>query len=231
MTDEDADPSDLDDAALIRRLQGDLYDGLREEVEDGVQLLLERGLSLSRILSDPLSSAMTQVGADFRDGILPLPEVLLVAQAMQAGMAVLKPLMDHGPARARARMVIGTVRGDIHDIGKTLVAMMMEAAGIAVTDLGVNVPPESFVAAMIAQEADILGMSALLTSTMPGMKQVIGGLEEQGLRHRCLVLVGGPPVGPAFARAIGADACCRDAAQAVEAVERWIAARPLRLSA
>ena len=223
MSDEEDDIilSELDDDELVQQMFDDLYDGLREEIEEGVNILLERGWAPYKILTEALVGGMTIVGNDFRDGILFVPEVLLAANAMKGGMFILKPLLAETGAPRMGKMVIGTVKGDIHDIGKNLVSMMMEGAGFEIVDLGINNPVEDYIEAIKAEEADILGMSALLTTTMPYMKVVIDTMKEQGIRDDYIVLVGGAPLNEEFGRAIGADAYCRDAASAVEiAVEQ-----------
>jgi 5-methyltetrahydrofolate--homocysteine methyltransferase len=166
---------------------------------------------------------MTIVGKDFRDGILFVPEVLLAANAMKGGMRILKPLLAETGAPRVGKMVIGTVKGDIHDIGKNLVSMMMEGAGFEVVDLGINNPVENYLEAIAAEEPDILGMSALLTTTMPYMKVVIDTLIEKGIRDDYVVLVGGAPLNEEFGKAIGADAYCRDAAVAVDTAKEYMA--------
>jgi len=165
---------------------------------------------------------MRIVGIDFRDGILFVPEVLLSAKAMKSGMFILKPLLAATGAPQVGKMVIGTVKGDIHDIGKNLVCMMMEGAGFEVIDLGINNPVEDYIAALEEHKPDILGMSALLTTTMPYMKVVIDTLTERGLRDDYIVLVGGAPLNEEFADAVGADAYCRDAAVTVEIAQDLI---------
>ncbi len=215
--------SELSDEELVPQMFDDLYDGLKEEVEEGVQILLDRGWVPYRVLTEALVGGMTIVGNDFRDGILFVPEVLLAANAMKGGMAILKPLLAETGAPRMGKMVIGTVKGDIHDIGKNLVSMMMEGAGFEVVDLGINNPVENFLDALVQEEADILGMSALLTTTMPYMKVVIDSLVEKGMRDDYIVLVGGAPLNEEFGRAIGADAYCRDAAVAVETAKTFIA--------
>ncbi|MGI3165661.1 corrinoid protein [Pseudooceanicola sp. 200-1SW] len=221
--DEEIILSELDDEELVQQMMDDLYDGLKEEIEEGVNILLERGWTPYRILTEALVGGMTIVGADFRDGILFVPEVLLAANAMKGGMAILKPLLAETGARTIGKMVIGTVKGDIHDIGKNLVSMMMEGAGFEIVDLGINNPVEDYIEAIQREEADILGMSALLTTTMPYMKVVIDTMKEQGIRDDYIVLVGGAPLNEEFGRAIGADAYCRDAAVAVETAKTFIA--------
>ncbi|MXZ49630.1 MAG: cobalamin-binding protein [Rhodobacteraceae bacterium] len=204
-------------------MHDDLYDGLNEEIVEGVNILLERGWMPYKILTEALVEGMRIVGIDFRDGILFVPEVLLSANAMKAGMKILKPLLAETGAPRMGKMVIGTVKGDIHDIGKNLVSMMLEGAGFEVIDLGINNPVENYLEAMDAEQPDILGMSALLTTTMPYMKVVIDRLKELGLRDDIIVLVGGAPLNEEFGKAIGADAYCRDAAVAVETAKEFMA--------
>jgi methylmalonyl-CoA mutase cobalamin-binding domain/chain len=174
------------------------------------------------VLTKALVEGMRIVGVDFRDGILFVPEVLMAANAMKAGMSILRPLLVETGAPKLGKMVIGTVKGDIHDIGKNLVAMMMEGAGFEVVDLGINTSVETFLDALESHRPDILGMSALLTTTMPYMKTVIEALKAKGIRNDVIVLVGGAPVNEQFAEAIGADAYCRDASVAVETARRFL---------
>jgi 5-methyltetrahydrofolate--homocysteine methyltransferase len=225
MADEDEDIilNDLEDDELVLQMHDDLYDGLREEIEEGVNILLGRGWTPYKVLTIALVGGMKIVGDDFRDGILFVPEVLLAANAMKAGMGILKPLLAETGAPRMGKMVIGTVKGDIHDIGKNLVSMMMEGAGFEVVDLGINNAVESYLDALKEEEADILGMSALLTTTMPYMKVVIDTMVQMGIRDDYIVLVGGAPLNEEFGRAIGADAYCRDAAVAVETAKEFIA--------
>ena len=214
--------AELDDEDLVQQMFDDLYDGLKEEIEEGVNILLERKWQPYDILTKALVGGMTIVGQDFRDGILFVPEVLLAANAMKGGMAILKPLLVETGAPRVGKMVIGTVKGDIHDIGKNLVSMMMEGAGFEVVDLGINNPVENYLDALETEKPDILGMSALLTTTMPYMKVVIDTLVEKGLRDEYVVLVGGAPLNEEFGKAIGADAYCRDAAVAVETAKEMM---------
>jgi 5-methyltetrahydrofolate--homocysteine methyltransferase len=214
--------SELDDEELVQQMFDDLYDGLKEEIEEGVRILLDRGWGPYDILTKALVGGMTIVGADFRDGIPFVPEVLLAANAMKGGMAILKPLLVETGAPRVGKMVIGTVKGDIHDIGKNLVGMMMEGAGFEVVDLGINNSVEAYMEALEREQPEILGMSALLTTTMPYMKVVIDTLVEKGVRDDYIVLVGGAPLNEEFGRAIGADAYCRDAAVAVETAKEWV---------
>ncbi len=225
MADEDDDIilGELDDEELVLQMHDDLYDGLKEEIEEGTRILLDRGWEPYRVLTEALVGGMKIVGDDFRDGILFVPEVLLAANAMKAGMAILKPLLAETGAPRMGKMVIGTVKGDIHDIGKNLVSMMMEGAGFEVVDLGINNPVENYIETLQKEEADILGMSALLTTTMPYMKVVIDTMVQMGIRDDYIVLVGGAPLNEEFGRAIGADAYCRDAAVAVETAKEFIA--------
>ena len=228
MSDEPEDDivlSELDDDELVQQMHDDLYDGLKDEIDEAVHILLERGWAPYRVLTEALVEGMRIVGIDFRDGILFVPEVLMAANAMKAGMAILRPLLAETGAPQVGKMVIGTVKGDIHDIGKNLVSMMMEGAGFDVIDLGINNPVESYLDALVEHEPDILGMSALLTTTMPYMKVVIDALKERGIRDNYIVLVGGAPLNEAFAESIGADAYCRDAAVAVETAKELIAER------
>ncbi|OOY21301.1 5-methyltetrahydrofolate--homocysteine methyltransferase [Thioclava sp. DLFJ5-1] len=232
--DEDEDDiilSELDDDELTAQMMDDLYDGLKEEIEEATRILLDRGWTPYDILTKALVAGMTIVGNDFRDGILFVPEVLLAANAMKGGMAILKPLLVETGAPRMGKMVIGTVKGDIHDIGKNLVAMMMEGAGFEIVDLGINNPVENYLEAIAREEADILGMSALLTTTMPYMKVVIDTMKEQGIRDDYIVLVGGAPLNEEFGKAIGADAYCRDAAVAVETAKDFIARKHNQMSA
>jgi methylmalonyl-CoA mutase cobalamin-binding domain/chain len=212
----------LNDEELTQQVHDDLYDGLKEEVEEAVHILLERGWTPYKVLTEALVEGMRIVGIDFRDGILFVPEVLLAANSMKAGMAILRPLLAETGAPRLGKMVIGTVKGDIHDIGKNLVAMMMEGAGFEVVNIGINNPVEKYLAAIDEHQPDILGMSALLTTTMPYMKVVIDTLKEKGMRDDYIVLVGGAPLNEEFAKAVGADAYCRDAAVAVETAKDFM---------
>ncbi|MCH2636277.1 MAG: B12-binding domain-containing protein [Acidimicrobiales bacterium] len=213
---QEIDLSALNDEDLTAQMHDDLYDGMADEIVEGTEILLTRGWPADRVLGEALVEGMRIVGIDFRDGILFVPEVLLAANAMKAGMAILRPLLAETGAEPVGKVVLGTVKGDIHDIGKNLVAMMLEGAGFEVIDLGINTDVEEYLAALDEHQPDILGMSALLTTTMPYMKVVIDTLVEQGLRDDYIVLVGGAPLNQEFGDAIGADAYCRDAAVAAE---------------
>lgn len=220
---DDIDLSALSDEELAEQMHDDLYDGLRDEIIEGTQILLDRGWAATKVLDEALVEGMRIVGIDFRDGILFVPEVLMSANAMKGGMEILRPLLAETGAEPIGKMVIGTVKGDIHDIGKNLVSMMMEGAGFEVIDLGIDNPVENYLEALEQHQPDILGMSALLTTTMPYMKVVIDTLVEQGIRDDYIVLVGGAPLNEEFGKAIGADAYCRDAAVAVETAQAKIA--------
>ena len=222
---EDIILADLSDEDLIPQIHDDLYDGLTEEIEAATHILLDRGWSAEQVLSKALVDGMTIVGIDFRDGILFVPEVLLAANAMKGGMAILRPLLAETGAKPVGTMVIGTVKGDIHDIGKNLVAMMLEGAGFDVHDIGINNSVEDYLATLEEHKPDILGMSALLTTTMPYMKVVIDALKDQGLRDKYIVLVGGAPLNEEFGEAVGADAYCRDAAEAATTAVSFVQAR------
>jgi methylmalonyl-CoA mutase cobalamin-binding domain/chain len=228
MSDEDGDDIDLatlGDEDLVLQMHDDLYDGLKEEIAEGTTILLDRGWGPEKVLNEALVEAMRVVGDDFRDGILFVPEVLLAANAMKAGMEILRPLLTETGVKAVGKVVIGTVKGDIHDIGKNLVAMMLEGAGFEVFDLGINTDADEFLAAIDEHRPDILGMSALLTTTMPYMKVVIDTLVERSRRDEVIVLVGGAPLNEEFGQAIGADGYCRDAAVAAETAKRLVMAR------
>ncbi|PHQ96766.1 MAG: cobalamin-binding protein [Marinosulfonomonas sp.] len=228
---EDIILSELDDEELTLQMHDDLYDGLKEEIEEAVNILLERGWTPYDVLTKALVAGMTIVGIDFRDGILFVPEVLLAANAMKGGMFILKPLLAETGAPPVGKMVVGTVKGDIHDIGKNLVSMMMEGAGFEVIDLGINNSVEKYLEAMETEKPDILGMSALLTTTMPYMKVVIDTMIEMEIRDDYIVLVGGAPLNEEFSKAIGADAYCRDAAVAVETAKEFMARKHNQMAA
>src|SRR5258705_4600656 len=223
--DEELDLSALPDEELVKQMHDDLYDGLAPEIVEGTNILLAREWAADKVLNEALVEGMRIVGIDFRDGILFVPEVLLAANAMKAGMEILRPLLAETGAEPIGKIVIGTVKGDIHDIGKNLVSMMLEGAGFEVIDLGINNPVEKYLDALDKHKPDILGMSALLTTTMPYMKVVIDTLKERGIRSDYIVLVGGAPLNEEFGKAVGADAYCRDAAVAVETAKGLIAAR------
>jgi methylmalonyl-CoA mutase cobalamin-binding domain/chain len=227
MSEDELDLSTLSDEELVQQMHDDLYDGLADEIVEGTHILLKREWDAQRVLNEALVEGMRIVGIDFRDGILFVPEVLLAANAMKGGMAILRPLLAETGAETIGRVVIATVKGDIHDIGKNLVGMMLEGAGFEVFDLGINTDVDEFLAALDEHKPDILGMSALLTTTMPYMKVVIDTLRDRGRRDDYIVLVGGAPLNEEFGQAIGADAYCRDAAVASETAQALVLARRL----
>ena len=224
-TQAEFDLNDLNDEELIEQVHDDLYNGLKTEVEEATHIFLKRGWSAEKTLNDALVEGMRIVGIDFRDGILFVPEVLLAANAMKGGMEILRPLLAETGVEPIGKVVIGTVKGDIHDIGKNLVAMMLEGAGFEVIDIGINNAVEKYLEALETHKPDILGMSALPTTTMPYMKVVVDTLKEKGMREDFIVLVGGAPLNEEFGKAVGADAYCRDAAIAVETAKSLIAQR------
>ena len=222
---EDIILSELNDSELVEQMHEDLYDGLAEEIAEGTQILLDRGWEATKVLDDALVEGMVVVGNDFRDGILFIPEVLLAVNAMKAGMNLLEPILSESGVEPIAKMVIGTVKGDIHDIGQKLVGMMMEGAGVEVFNLGVNTDKDEYIDALEKHDATILGMSALLTTTMPYIKVVIDELKTRGIRDKYIIMVGGAPLNDEFAEHVGADAYCMDSGSAVETMKKLVAAR------
>jgi 5-methyltetrahydrofolate--homocysteine methyltransferase len=198
-----------------------VLDGDLELTKEKVQAALSAGMTASDILQNGLIAAMGEVGRLFEEGECFVPEMLVSARAMQAGLEILKPLLAQAGVEPVGRAIVGTVKGDLHDIGKNLVAMMLEGAGFKVVDLGVDVPPEKFVTA-IQEGADILGLSALLTTTMPSMENTIKAIEAAGLRNRVKIIIGGAPVTAEYAHQIGADGFASDAGQAVTAAKSLI---------
>lgn len=221
--DEEIILADLPDDELVEQMHDDLYDGMKEEIIEGTNILLARGWGADKVLAEALVGGMTIVGIDFRDGILFVPEVLLAANAMKGGMAILRPLLAETGAKPIGKMVIGTVKGDIHDIGKNLVGMMLEGAGFEVIDIGINNSVDEYFAAIDEHKPDVLGMSALLTTTMPYMKVVVDAMIEKGIRDDYIVLVGGAPLNEEFGEAVGATAYCRDAATAASTALELVA--------
>lgn len=201
---------------VLEQITEKLYAGERDEVAALTQKALDEGISPGEVLKGGLLAGMDPVGVDFRNGDLFIPEVLKAARAMHAGMDVLRPLLVDSDVSSAGKVVLGTVRGDLHDIGKDLVGMMLEGAGFEIVDLGTDVSPDKFIEASKAEQPDLIGMSALLTTTMPAMKSTIDGLAEAGLRENLKVMIGGAPVTQAFADEIGADGFASDAASAVE---------------
>jgi len=200
----------------LKQIAEKLYDGDDEAVAKLTRQALDEGLTPAQVLKGGLLVGMDQVGVDFRDGELFVPEVLIAARAMHAGMSVLRPLLSESDVSSAGKVVVGTVEGDLHDIGKNLVAMMLEGGGFEIVDLGTNIPADKFIEAVKTERPHLVGMSALLTTTMPAMKRTIDALVEAGLREQVKVMVGGAPVTQAFADEIGADGYAPDAASAVE---------------
>ena len=202
----------LDSKAIMDVLmQGDV-DGVKTKI----QAALDQGAAANDILKQALIAGMDIVGERMENGDMFIPEVLMAAKAMGEGLEILKPLLAEKDIADKGKVVIGTVKGDLHDIGKNLVAMMMEGAGFEVVDIGINNAVEDYFAALEEHQPDILGMSALLTTTMPYMKVVIDEMVRQGIRDDYIVLVGGAPLNEEFGAAVGADGYCRDAAQAAD---------------
>jgi len=224
MSEEDFDLNDLDNKELVEQIQDDLYDGMDEEVAEGVEILLARGIDANEVLGDALVGGMKVVGEDFGDGILFVPEVLKCAGAMKAGMVLLRPILANASVDiSMGKYVIGTVKGDIHDIGKNLVGMMLEGAGFEVIDLGINNPVENYLEAVEEHQPVVMGMSALLTTTMPYMGVVIEEFDKRGYTKKDLhIMVGGAPLNQEFADAIGAHAYGRDAARSSEMASAYI---------
>lgn len=191
--------------AILDEIRESLIDGDMNGVVEGVNKAVGEGLGAGQILNKALISGMTEVGQLFEDGEFFVPEMLIAARAMQAGVAILKPRLIEQDIKPLGRVVVGTVKGDLHDIGKNLVAMMLEGVGFEVIDLGTDVTPEKFVEAVKENEAEFIGMSALLTTTMPSMKNAIEALKESGVRDKVSVMIGGAPVTQNYADEIGAD--------------------------
>ena len=215
------DLSALNDEELTEQVHDDLYNGLKNEVEEATRIFLKRGWSAEKVLNDALVEGMRIVGIDFRDGILFVPEVL-AANSMKGGMEILRPLLAETGVPPIGKVVIGTVKGDIHDIGKNLVSMMLEGAGFEVIDLGINNPVEKFLAALEEHKPDILGMSALLTTTMPNMGKTIDAFVDADLRDAVKIMVGGAPVTPEFAEDMGADGYGKDAMACVAIAKQLV---------
>ena len=207
---------------LLRKISEELQRGNYEQMPGFIQQALDAGMPASRILKEGLVFGMNVVGEQFQNDEIFLPDVLISAKAMHAGMTILRPKLMEAGVKLSGKVVMGTVKGDIHDIGKNLVAMLLEGAGYQVIDLGIDVSPEKFVDAVKSNKADMVGLSALLTITMPLMKEVIESLQESGIRHTVKVLVGGAPVTEQFAREIGADGYAPDAHTAVQKVRELI---------
>ena len=203
-------------ADILQKIASNLYNGEDQEVAALVQQALDEGMDPGDILQGGLIAGMDEVGRDFKAGELFVPEVLIAARAMHAGMDILRPLLADSDVLSAGKYVIGTVKGDLHDIGKNLVRMMLEGGGFEMIDLGTDVEAQAFVDAVSEHQPQFVGMSALLTTTMVQMKTIIEALEEAGLRDSVKIMVGGAPVTDAFAQEIGADAYAADAASAVD---------------
>lgn len=210
-------------ADIFQKIASNLYDGEDTEVAELVQQALEQGMEPGEILQGGLIAGMDEVGRDFKAGDLFVPEVLIAARAMHAGMNILRPLLAESDVPSVGRYIIGTVKGDLHDIGKNLVKMMLEGAGFETVDLGTDVDPQAFVDAVRQHQPRLMGMSALLTTTMVQMKTTIEALEEAGLRDSVKIMVGGAPVTTVYAEEIGADAYAPDAASAVDLARSLVA--------
>ena len=207
---------------VLQQIVSKLYEGQAGDVASLVQQALDEGISAGDVLSGGLIVGMDEVGRDFKAGELFVPEVLIAARAMHAGMDILKPLLAESGIPSAGTVVIGTVKGDLHDIGKNLVRMMVEGAGMTAIDIGTDVSGEGFVAAVREHKPDVVGMSALLTTTMVNMKSVIEALEEAGVRDSVKIMIGGAPVTQAFSDEIGADGYAPDAASAVDLARELI---------
>ncbi len=201
---------------MLKEMAEKLYVGDQDTVAELTQKALDEGLTPEEILGNGLIAGMDQVGIDFKAGDLFVPEVLIAARAMHAGMDILRPLLTDSDVASVGKIAMGTVEGDLHDIGKNLVGMMMEGGGFEIIDMGTNISPDEIVEIVKTEQPDIIGMSALLTTTMPSMRRTIEALAEAGLRKSVKVIIGGAPVTRAFSEEIGADGYAPDAASAVD---------------
>jgi 5-methyltetrahydrofolate--homocysteine methyltransferase len=200
---------------IISALYNAILEGDVVGTKESVQAALDASLDPGQILADGMIAAMKEVGKRFEDGDYFVPEMLIAARAMQAGMALLKPYLVSSDVKSAGKVSIGTVKGDLHDIGKNLVALMLEGAGFEVKDLGVDVPPERFIEAINTGSADIIALSSLLTTTMPNMKTIVEAIQQAGLRDKVKIIIGGAPVTQDYANEIGADGYSADASRAV----------------
>ena len=210
---------------ILETIREMVVGGKFKDIEEEVQRAVDSGTDLNRIINDALISAMDIVGKQFADGDIYVPEMLVSAKTMKQGLDIIKPLLTAGEAEHRGTIVMGTVKGDLHDIGKNLVIMMMEGAGFRIVDMGVDVKIEDLIDTVKKEEADVLGLSALLTTTMPEMQKVIEALEEAGLRNQLKVIVGGAPIDQGFADKIGADGFGADAVEAVQLAREIVAGK------
>lgn len=206
----------------LKDIYQNVIDGQAPEVEAGVKAAIAAGIGAEEILNNALIAAMNEIGQRFEAGDLFVPEMLIAARAMQAGLKYLKPYLAKAEVKAAGKVAIGTVKGDLHDIGKNLVAMMLEGAGFEVQDLGVDVAPEAFIKA-VRDGANIIGMSALLTTTMSNMETTLAALKAAGVREQVKVLIGGAPVTEQYAKQIGADAFASDASSATRIARQLLA--------
>jgi len=203
---------------ILKSIAKSLMDGDDKAIVEEVNQAIEEGVPTTQILDDGLIAGMNVVGKRFKNHEMFLPEVLLSARAMTAGVAILKPLLIAEDVPSRGKVVLGSVKGDLHDIGKNLVGIMLEGAGFEVVDMGIDVPPEKFVEAAVTEEAGVIGLSSLLTTTMDIMRGVVDLVGEKGLSDRIKIIVGGAPLSEEFAQSIGAQGYAYDAANAVEKV-------------
>ena len=208
----------------LNKVRDALVNGKADEVRDMVKKALDEGQEVEKILNEGLIAGMDIVGEKFKRNEFYVPEMLIAARAMKAGMEVLRPILVQKDVKPLGTVVLGTVRGDLHDIGKNLVGMMLEGAGFEIVDLGVDVSPEKFVQTVKEKKAQIVGLSALLTTTMPSMKDVIKALEEEGIRNKVKVMIGGAPVTQNYADEIGADGYAPDAASAADKAKELVKA-------
>ena len=208
----------------LKQISENLIQGKADKVKELTQRSVDEGQDVSRILNEGLLAGMSVVGDKFKKNEFYVPEVLIAARAMKAGMQIIRPLLAEKGVKGAGKIILGTVRGDLHDIGKNLVGMMLEGAGFEITDLGVDVPPEKFVEAAKEKDVDIIGLSALLTTTMPGMRDVIEAIKSSDLKDKVKVMIGGAPVTQDYADEIGADGYAPDAASAVDKAKQLIGA-------
>jgi len=208
----------------LKQIAENLIQGKAEKVKELVQKAVDEGEDVEKILNEALLAGMSVVGDKFKRNEFYVPEVLIAARAMKAGMEVIRPFLAEKNIKGKGRIVLGTVKGDLHDIGKNLVGMMLEGAGFEVVDLGVDIPAEKFVEEIKKTDAQIVGMSALLTTTMPAMKDVIAALTKEGIRKNVKVMIGGAPVTQDYADEIGADGYAPDAASAVDKAKELLTA-------
>jgi len=208
---------------IIQEIYTNVMEGQGEAVREQVQVALNAGISAPVILNEGMIAAMAEVGRLFEEGEYFVPEMLIAARAMQSGLSLLKPYLKDTEVKSAGRVAIGTVKGDLHDIGKNLVAMMLEGAGFEIVDLGTDVAPEKFAQAIREQGVQLIAMSALLTTTMPAMKTTIEAIKAAGLRERVKIMIGGAPITPEYAAQIGADGFSPDASRAVATAKALLA--------